>query len=209
MPGGAHPPPLEGFLRAGRVPGSGFGTNNGSPSEGSPGPRGSSEQQLRSRSRRPRLRQGNTCALVEGGCRQLLPGNWAQPPRSQRWGLFWSLQLHRDVQSPVRCAGAIRVPAATLCPCSVPAWWVQPSLAVPRCVWSSPCPLHGSGSGSRERLLRCLSWWGSGMGMLSQMLSNLGCFLCLGAARLWESTGGQGLATPVIPAPHSLLAGRH
>lgn len=97
---------------------------------------------------RPRLRQGNTCARRAPG-----PGRGGLPAaaawqlgthpllKSQRWGLFWSLQLYGDVQSSLHCARGICLPlTAVLCPCSVPAWWVQPSLAVMRCAgcWKPP-----------------------------------------------------------------------
>ena len=135
------PPPLlagEGFLGAGWVPGSGLGTNNRSPSARLPRARGSSEQSLRSRSRPPPAQAGEHVrppqptspaalpAPAEGGYWQLLPGNWAAAPpsRSQRWGLFPSLQLHQAMQSSAHRAGGIC--AATPCPCSMPAWWMQP-----------------------------------------------------------------------------------
>lgn len=225
-PRGAHPPPHKGFLRAGWVPGSGFGTNNGSPGDGSPGPRGSLEQALRSRSRPPPAQAGEhvrppqptapaaLLALAQGGCWQLLPGNWAQPPQIPEVGAFLELAaVSRCAELRALCRGHLCLPSSMLCPCSVAAWWVQPSLAGTRCAgcWQppprSPCCTHGPGSGSRERFLRCLTWRRSGVGMLSQILSNVGCFL--GAAHLWESTGEQGLATPVISQPHSFLAGRH
>ncbi|XP_064533566.1 ankyrin repeat domain-containing protein 13B isoform X2 [Pseudopipra pipra] len=119
---------------------------------------------------RLRLRQGNTCARrsprrrppqptspaalpapVEGGCRQLLPGNWAQPPPNPRGaGFSRACQLHQDVQSCVHCARGIRAPAAMPCPCSVPASGVQSSLTVPSCAGCWQPPPYGSGCREQE-----------------------------------------------------------
>lgn len=149
--GGAHPPPHQGFLRAGWVPGSRFGTNNGNPSDGSPGPRGSSEQPLRSRSRRPRLRQGNTCARRSsrpwrrGAASSCCLATGHNPPPNPRGGGFsGACRCTEMCRAPCTVPGASVPPTAVPCPCSAPTWWVQPSLAVTRCAgcWQPPVCSH-------------------------------------------------------------------
>lgn len=132
-----HPPRLlagEGFLGAGWAPGSGLGTNNGSPSVWLPGAPGSSSSRSAHAAAHPRLRQGNTCARRSprrrpprsqprrrGGCRQLLPGNWAAaPPTSNPRGGGFSracscIELCRTPCTAPGASTAPTAPAPCLC----------------------------------------------------------------------------------------------
>lgn len=136
-PVGAHPPPHQGFLRAGWVPGSGFGTNNGSPGDGSPGPRGilgaaaPLPQPPAPGSGRGTRAPAALPALAEGGCQQLLPGNWAHTPSSnpRGGGSSGACSCMEMCRAPCTVLGVSVCPslpccAPALCPpggCS-PAW---------------------------------------------------------------------------------------
>lgn len=219
------PPPLpagEGFLGAGWVPGSGLGTNNRSPNVRLPRARGSSEQPLRSRSRPPPAQAGEHVRPPQPSSRPWRRGGppaaaaWqlgSSPPtsKSQKWGLFPSLQLHQAVQSSVHRARGGRAP-----PRAREVGAAQPDPAEPCWVPAATTTLSPPSPRGWERLWGAgRAFWGAslggaqGWGMLSETLPDVSCFPWLGASHRWEGTEGHRLVAPVVPELLFLPAGRH
>lgn len=170
----------------------------------------------------PRLRQGNTCARRS---RAPGPGEGGGPPaaaawqlgsspptsKSQKWGLFPSLQLHQAVQSSVHRARGGRAP-----PRAREVGAAQPDPAEPCWVPAATTTLSPPSPRGWERLWGAgRAFWGAslggaqGWGMPSETLSDVSCFPWLGASHRWEGTEGHRPVAPVVPELLSLPAGRH
>lgn len=216
----------------------GLAQTNRSPSAQLPGPRGSSEQPLRSRSRPPPAQAREHVrppqptspaalpALAEGGL-----------PAAAAWQLGSSPPKHSQIPEvggfsrPCSCIDPCTVPEASVLPplprrtpCSVPAWWVQLSLTVPsRAGFSSRChalptlPVGlAAAVGSRESLLgcsACASLEGAqerGCSLRYRQTSSAFPHCSHRELRICRrALGGRGPAAPVPPEPRNLPAGRH